>query len=59
MGQIVALGLGLLVISGHVIGLDLACSGLTGELHPNTSLFRLSHLQSLNLAFNYFSNYRL
>ncbi|ESW14359.1 hypothetical protein PHAVU_008G274100 [Phaseolus vulgaris] len=46
-------------ISGHVIGLDLACSGLTGELHPNTSFFRLSHLQSLNLAFNYFSNYRL
>ncbi|XP_068487393.1 receptor-like protein 9DC3 [Phaseolus vulgaris] len=43
-------------ISGHVIGLDLTCSGLLGEIIPNTSLFRLSHLQSLNLAFNYFSS---
>ena len=47
------------LISGHVIGLDIACSGLSGELHLNTTLFRLSHLQSLNLAFNDFSSSRL
>ncbi|XP_028800278.1 receptor-like protein 6 [Neltuma alba] len=41
--------------SGHVIGLDLSCSWLQGQLHPNNSLFRLSHLQALNLAFNNFS----
>ncbi|TKY45993.1 Receptor protein 12 [Spatholobus suberectus] len=40
--------------SGHVIGLDLACSGLLGQIHPNSTLFHLSHLQSLNLAFNGF-----
>ncbi|ESW14357.1 hypothetical protein PHAVU_008G273900 [Phaseolus vulgaris] len=39
-------------ISGHVIGLDLNCNHLSGEIHPNTSLFRLSHIQSLNLACN-------
>ncbi|XP_027330996.1 receptor-like protein 34 [Abrus precatorius] len=38
--------------SGHVIGLDLTCSGLSGKIEANSSLFRLSHLQSLNLAFN-------
>ncbi|XP_054817689.1 receptor-like protein 9DC3 [Prosopis cineraria] len=42
-------------MSGHVIGLDLSCSWLQGQLLPNNSLFRLSHLQSLNLAFNNFS----
>ncbi|XP_027368602.1 receptor-like protein 6 [Abrus precatorius] len=42
-------------ISGHVIGLDLSCSGLFGEIHPNSTLFRLFHLQVLNLAFNDFS----
>ena len=41
-------------ISGHVIGLDLSCSGLHGQIHPNSTLFHLSHLRSLNLAFNYF-----
>ncbi|XP_027923285.1 receptor-like protein 9DC3 [Vigna unguiculata] len=41
-------------ISGHVIGLDLSCSGLYGKIHPNSTLFHLSHLQSLNLAFNDF-----
>ncbi|XP_068489451.1 receptor-like protein 9DC3 [Phaseolus vulgaris] len=46
-------------ISGHVIGLDLACNRLSGEIHPNTSLFRLSHLQSLNLTFNYFYSSQL
>ncbi|XP_028797561.1 receptor-like protein Cf-9 [Neltuma alba] len=42
-------------ISGHVIGLDLSCSWLQGQLHPNNSLFQLSHLQTLNLAYNNFS----
>ena len=42
--------------SGHVIGLDLSCSSLRGEvLGPNSSIFRLSHLQQLSLAFNDFS----
>ncbi|WVY90762.1 hypothetical protein V8G54_036276 [Vigna mungo] len=35
---------------GHVIGLDLSCSPLKGELlGPNSSIFKLSHLQQLNL----------
>lgn len=42
--------------SGKVIGLDLSCSCLHGRLKPNSSLFRLHHLQSLNLAFNTFLN---
>ncbi|KAF7815359.1 receptor-like protein 9DC3 [Senna tora] len=42
-------------ISGHVIGLDLSCSWLEGHFHPNSTIFQLSHLQSLNLAFNNFS----
>ncbi|KAK4275991.1 hypothetical protein QN277_018995 [Acacia crassicarpa] len=42
-------------MSGHVIGLDLSCSWLQGQLHPNSTLFQLSHLQTLNLAFNDFS----
>ncbi|XP_052736365.1 receptor-like protein 9DC3 [Vigna angularis] len=40
-------------ISGRVIGLDVSCSGLYGEILPNNTFFYLSHLQSLNLAFNY------
>ncbi|KAL1348081.1 hypothetical protein AAHE18_07G053400 [Arachis hypogaea] len=42
--------------SGHVIGLDLSCSMLEGEFHPNSTLFHVTHLQQLNLAFNNFSN---
>ncbi|KAL2316974.1 hypothetical protein Fmac_030850 [Flemingia macrophylla] len=42
-------------ISGHVIALDLSCSNLQGHLHPNTTLFSLTHLQQLNLAYNDFS----
>ncbi|WVY92314.1 hypothetical protein V8G54_037828 [Vigna mungo] len=35
---------------GHVIGLDLSCSPLKGELlGPNSSIFKLRHLQQLNL----------
>ena len=42
-------------VSGHVIGLDLNCNNLKGELHPNSTMFQLKHLQKLNLAFNNFS----
>ncbi|XP_014502903.2 probable LRR receptor-like serine/threonine-protein kinase At4g36180 [Vigna radiata var. radiata] len=41
-------------ISSRVIGLDVSCNGLYGEILPNSTFFYLSHLQSLNLAFNYF-----
>ncbi|XP_027939904.1 receptor-like protein 36 [Vigna unguiculata] len=46
-------------ISGRVIGLDVSCSGLSAEILPNSTFFHLSHLQSLNLAFNYFFNFPL
>uniref|UniRef100_A0A0R0GI87 Leucine-rich repeat-containing N-terminal plant-type domain-containing protein n=1 Tax=Glycine max TaxID=3847 RepID=A0A0R0GI87_SOYBN len=42
-------------ISGHVIDLDLSCSNLQGQLHPNSTIFSLRHLQQLNLAYNDFS----
>ncbi|KAF8054888.1 hypothetical protein N665_1309s0007 [Sinapis alba] len=41
--------------SGKVIGLDLSCSCLHGRLQPNSGLFRLQHLKSLNLAYNNFT----
>ncbi|KAI8570773.1 hypothetical protein RHMOL_Rhmol01G0062900 [Rhododendron molle] len=41
-------------LTGHVIGLDLSCSQLYGTIHPYSSLFQLSHLQRLNLAWNSF-----
>ncbi|KAL5737447.1 hypothetical protein ACOSP7_030208 [Xanthoceras sorbifolium] len=41
-------------VTGHVIGLDLSCSCLHGSIPSNSSLFLLSHLQKLNLAFNNF-----
>ncbi|MED6114215.1 hypothetical protein PIB30_078284 [Stylosanthes scabra] len=40
--------------SGHVIGLDLSCSMLQGGFHLNSTLFHLTHLQQLNLAYNDF-----
>ncbi|KAI8570854.1 hypothetical protein RHMOL_Rhmol01G0069800 [Rhododendron molle] len=43
-------------LTGHVVGLDLSCSQLYGTIHPNSSLFQLSHLQRLNLAHNDFIN---
>ncbi|XLT26691.1 hypothetical protein HN873_057983 [Arachis hypogaea] len=46
-------------LSGHVIGLDLSCSALVGIIHPNSTLFHLTHLQTLNLAHNYFYNSQL
>ncbi|KAK7260626.1 hypothetical protein RIF29_26843 [Crotalaria pallida] len=41
-------------MSRHVIGLDLGCSMLQGQFHPNTTLFHLTHLEQLNLTLNYF-----
>ncbi|CAA7027951.1 unnamed protein product [Microthlaspi erraticum] len=46
--------------TGMVIELDLNCSGLwdsrlSGPLRSNSSLFRLQHLQSLDLSWNYIS----
>ncbi|KAK2448831.1 hypothetical protein P8452_12869 [Trifolium repens] len=41
--------------SDYVIGLDLSCNNLEGELHPTSTIFQLRHLQQLNLAFNDFS----
>ena len=38
----------------HVIALDLSCSYLNGSIHPNSTLFLLRHLRSLNLAGNAF-----
>nr|XP_004231257.1 receptor-like protein 6 [Solanum lycopersicum] len=43
------------LLTGHVIGLDLSCSRLGGTLHPNSSLFQLRHLQTLDLSLNGFS----
>ncbi|KAH0707500.1 hypothetical protein KY290_009589 [Solanum tuberosum] len=43
-------------ITGHVIELDLGCSELVGTIDSNSSLFQLSHLQSLDLTGNNFSN---
>ncbi|XP_015165318.1 receptor-like protein 12 [Solanum tuberosum] len=42
------------LLNGHVIRLDLSCSQLVGNFHPNSSLFQLHHLQTLNLAYNWF-----
>ncbi|GAU14482.1 hypothetical protein TSUD_250220 [Trifolium subterraneum] len=42
-------------MSDYVIGLDLSCNNLKGELDPNNTIFKLRHLQQLNLAFNDFS----
>ncbi|MED6137822.1 hypothetical protein PIB30_068628, partial [Stylosanthes scabra] len=39
-------------VSGHVIGLDLSCSGLVGKVHPNSTLFHLTHLHTLSFAYN-------
>ncbi|KAK4562927.1 hypothetical protein RGQ29_005418 [Quercus rubra] len=41
--------------TGHVIGLDLTNSCLYGSINSNSTLFRLVHLQSLNLAYNNFN----
>ncbi|KAL5546868.1 hypothetical protein UlMin_006555 [Ulmus minor] len=41
---------------GHVIGLDLSSSCLSGSISSNSSLFLLSHLKKLNLADNDFNH---
>ncbi|PON38460.1 LRR domain containing protein [Parasponia andersonii] len=41
-------------LTGHVISLDVACSGFEGILHPNDNLFSLSHLRTLILSYNFF-----
>ncbi|KAK8561614.1 hypothetical protein V6N13_149222 [Hibiscus sabdariffa] len=40
--------------SGRVIGLDLSNQSISGEINNSNSLFRLQHLQQLNLAYNTF-----
>nr|XP_034911585.1 receptor-like protein Cf-9 homolog [Populus alba] len=42
--------------TGHVTGLDLACSMLYGTLHSNSTLFSLHHLQKLDLSDNHFKS---
>ncbi|KAL0899375.1 hypothetical protein Bca101_083336 [Brassica carinata] len=41
--------------SGVVIGVDLSCSCLHSHFKPNSSLFRLQYLRSLNFSYNDFS----
>ncbi|XP_022734178.1 receptor-like protein 12 [Durio zibethinus] len=45
--------------TGHVIGLDLSSSYLFGSINSSSSLFRLSHLQWLNLSDNVFNNSKI
>ncbi|TXG67661.1 hypothetical protein EZV62_008936 [Acer yangbiense] len=45
--------------TSYVIGLDLSCSWLHGTIPSNSSLFLLSHLQKLNLAYNDFNLSRI
>ncbi|WMV07089.1 hypothetical protein MTR67_000474 [Solanum verrucosum] len=42
-------------MTGQVIELNLANSGLQGKFHSNSSLFQLSNLKRLDLSFNNFS----
>ncbi|KAK3430456.1 hypothetical protein EUGRSUZ_E02040 [Eucalyptus grandis] len=42
-------------VTGRVIALDLSSNCLSGTMSPNTTLFRLVHVESLNLAFNSFN----
>ncbi|KAL3737667.1 hypothetical protein ACJRO7_019236 [Eucalyptus globulus] len=42
-------------VTGRVIALNLSSSCLSGTMSPNTTLFRLVHMGSLNLAFNSFN----
>ena len=42
--------------NGHVVGLNLRSSWLSGTLKSNSSLFNMRHLQKLNLALNDFSS---
>uniref|UniRef100_A0A3Q7H5R4 Leucine-rich repeat-containing N-terminal plant-type domain-containing protein n=1 Tax=Solanum lycopersicum TaxID=4081 RepID=A0A3Q7H5R4_SOLLC len=42
-------------VTGRITHLDLSCSQLHGTIDSNSTLFQLSHLQNLNLAYNDFS----
>ncbi|XP_075658790.1 receptor-like protein 6 [Castanea sativa] len=42
-------------VTDHVIGLDLSSSYLCGSINSSSSLFRLVHLEKLNLADNDFN----
>lgn len=46
-------------ITGQVISLDLSCSCLSGTFPSNSTLFQLSHLQSLDLSFNDFKKSKI
>ena len=46
-------------VTGHVIRLDLKCSGLEGILHSNNGLFSLGYLQSLDLSYNLFDGFHI
>ncbi|TYI85369.1 hypothetical protein E1A91_D05G436600v1 [Gossypium mustelinum] len=46
-------------LNAHVIALDLSCSWLYGNFPSNTTLFLLSHLQKLNLAYNDFNHSKI
>ncbi|CAH1420759.1 unnamed protein product [Lactuca virosa] len=41
--------------TGDIIGIDLSCGMIRGTIHPNTTLFHLPRLQTLNLASNDFT----
>ncbi|XP_074294180.1 receptor-like protein 54 [Silene latifolia] len=41
--------------TGHVASIDLSSGGIMGFIGDNSTLFLLNHLESLNLAFNYFA----
>jgi hypothetical protein len=43
-------------ISGHVIGLNLGCEVINGTLNANSTLYHLSHLQTLDLSHIYFTS---
>ncbi|XP_057754836.1 receptor-like protein 6 [Arachis stenosperma] len=43
-------------LTGHVISIDLSSSLLYGSMDPNSTLFSLVHLQSLDLSDNHFNH---
>lgn len=45
--------------TGHVIGLDLSCSQLKGVIHPNSTIFKLTKIKMIDLAYNDFSGSRI
>ncbi|XP_052198404.1 receptor-like protein Cf-9 [Diospyros lotus] len=46
--------------TGQVVGIDLSCSGLEGNIPPNTTVFHhFPHLQELYLVHNYFGSSRI